>query len=508
MTSSGHTLTMNQHPVSIYRRLGVEPVVNCGSSRSFYGSSVMSDPVREAIVSASLDYVIMEELAEAIGERLAAITGAEWGTVTAGSSGGLALAAAACVAANDPLRMLRMPQSFDGEQRVVLTPKGQRFAYDQALRLVGASIVEVATLEEFRAALREQHVVAISIFGERDAAAPVRFDDILPMARAAGVPVLVDAASEPLACPETWTARGADLVVYSIGKLIRGPAAAGLLLGRKDLVRAAWFNGPPHQSFARAMKIGKEEMVGAVAAVEQWFARDHEAERHSWRRRLEVIRDHLRPINTLRLDLSELVGGVPRLKVDWSQCQPGLSFVELRAELLARRPRILIDDYGGSDSSTMLNPFALRDGEEVLVAEALHEAFSAVRPIVSPPPVTDVDVSGEWLAELQFANGPARHRLRLRRQGDRISGAHLAPGSKGDASGMMKGDGFELQAFHMVEGNTVSYRFVAQECSTARIAGFVELGAAASHTKGPTTYGQFGAVQFHAAPEGLSPPRG
>src|SRR5690606_5983469 len=159
---------------------------------------------------------IMEELAEAIGARLAAITGAEWGTVTAGSSGGLALAAAACVAANDPLRMLRMPQSFDGEQRVVLTPKGQRFAYDQALRLVGASIVEVATPEEFRAALREQHVVAISIFGERDAAAPVRFDDILPMARAAGVPVLVDAASEPLACPETWTARGADLVVYSI----------------------------------------------------------------------------------------------------------------------------------------------------------------------------------------------------------------------------------------------------------------------------------------------------
>lgn len=501
---------MNQHPVSIYRRLGVEPVVNCGSSRSFYGSSVMSDPVREAIVSASLDYVIMEELAEAIGQRLADLTGAGWGTVTAGSSGGLALAAAACVAANDPLRMLRMPQSFHGEQRVVLTPKGQRFAYDQAIRLVGAVIVEVGSLEELHAALRERHVVAISIFGERDAGAPVRFDDILPVAREAGVPVLVDAASEPLGRPESWTARGADLVVYSIGKLIRGPAAAGLLLGRRDLVRAAWFNGPPHQGFARAMKIGKEEMVGAIAAVEYWFSRDHEAERRGWRRRLEVIRDRLRPINTLRLDLSELAGGVPRLKVDWSQCQPGLSFLELRAELLARRPRILIDDYGGSDSSTMLNPFALRDGEEVLVAEALHEAFSAARPVISPLPVTDADVSGEWVAELDFANGAVRHRLQLQRRGDRLSGAHLAPGSRAEASGAMKAGGFEFQAFHMVEGNTVSYRFVAQECSATRIAGFVELGAAASHTRGPTTFGQFGTVRFHAAPvsEGVSPPRG
>src|SRR5690606_34136488 len=120
-----------------------------------------------------------------------------------------------------------------------------------------------------------------------------------------------------------------------------------------------------------------------------------------------------------------------------------------------RRPRILIDDYGGSDSSTMLNPFALRGGEEVLVAEALHEAFSAIRPIVSPSPVTKVDVSGEWIAELQFANGPACHCLRLKREGNKLSGAHLAPCSKVEASGTMKGDGFELQAFHMVEGNTV-----------------------------------------------------
>lgn len=492
---------MSHDTNSIYRQLGVEPVVNCGSSRSFYGSSTMSDPVREAIVSASRDYVLMSELGEAVGKRLSELTGAEWGVVTAGSAGGLALGAAACVAANDPLRMLRMPQSFHGEQRVVLTPQGQRFAYDQSIRLVGARIVEVVNLDEFRKALDEQHVVAISIFGERDAGAPVRFDDILPLARAAGVPVLVDAASEPLGRPEHWTARGADLAVYSIGKLIRGPAAAGLLLGRKDLVQAAWFNGPPHQSFARAMKIGKEEMVGAIAAVEEWFSRDHETERKSWRRGLQAIRDRLEPINALKLDLSELAGGIPRLRIDWSQCQPGLTFLTLRSELLARRPRILIDDYGGSTTSTMINPFALRDGDVPLVAEALHEAFTCVREPVAIEAPTATDITGHWSVDVKFANGVARHGLQFLRVGDQLTGMHFTPLGNAQASGRMTSDGFEFQAFHMVEGNTVSFRFVANQCSGERIAGFVEMGAAASHTKGPTTFGQFGRVDFTATPK-------
>lgn len=490
---------MSEETISIYRKLGVEPVVNCGSSRSFYGSSVMSDPVRDAIVSASRDYVLMSELGDAIGRRLAELTGAEWGTVTAGSAGGLALGAAACVAANDPLRMLRLPQSFAGEQRVALTPKGQRFAYDQGIRLAGITIVEVADVEEFKAALAKHHVVLVSLFGERDANASLTFDEILPIAREAGLPILVDAASEPLGNPERWTARGADLAVYSIGKLIRGPAAAGLLLGRKDLVQAAWFNGPPHQSFGRAMKIGKEEMVGAIAAVEQWFARDHAAERLNWSSRLEMVRTRLQPINTLKLELSELVGGIPRLRIDWSACQPGRSFLDLRAALLARRPRILIDDYGGSETSTMISPFALRDEEVTLVADALFEVFTSdwSPPVLAAPAV--VDVSGEWAFDLDFANGASRHYLSLTRESAQLVGTHAAAGSEAVVTGAMTEDGFELQAFHTVEGNIVRFRFVAQQCSSEHLAGFVEMGAAASHTKGPTTFGQFGQVGFTAA---------
>ncbi len=489
---------MNEESATVYRQLGVEPIVNCGSSRSVYGNSVPSDAVREAMDGASRHYVILEELGEAAGRRLAALTGAEWGMITAGSATGLALGAAACVAANDPLRMLRLPGAFGAEERVVLVPKGQRFAYDQGLRLVGAKIVEVEDVAALTSALAAHNVVTILVLAERDAGASLTFEQILPHARARNIPILVDAASDALESPEVWTARGADLVVYSVSKLMRGPAASGLLLGREALVRAAWYNGPPHHSFGRVMKIGKEQIVGALAAVEQWFAHDHAAERRLWRQRLDTVRDRLQPINALRLDFDTLAGGIPRLRVDWSECRPGLTFAELQAALLSRRPRILIDDYGGTETSSMINPFALSDDDALLVAEALFEALSAERPPIAESAANACDVGGEWRVEIAFATGPAVHSLHLRRQGDALSGRHVTHYGDGEAEGAMTAGGFDLQVFHMVEGSFVSFRFVAETCTPDRLSGFVELGAAGSHTKGPTTLRQFGKVPFSA----------
>lgn len=486
---------MNQEHASVYRNLGVEPVVNCGSSRSVYGNSTMSDPVRAAMDSASYHHVIMEELGEAVGSRLAELTGAEWGLVTAGSATGMALGAAACVAANDPLRMLRLPALFNGEPRIVLTPRGQRFAYDQAVRMVGAEVREVEDLASFETALRGDGVVAVLMLAERDVGAAVTFDQMLPAARAAQVPILVDAASEPLTAPERWTARGADLVVYSVSKLMRGPAASGLLLGRKPLIEAAWYIGPPHQSFGRVMKISKEQIVGAVAAVERWLAHDHAAERRRWHGLLDRVRDRLQPINALRLDRHELAGGIPRLEVDWSRSHPDLTFLELQAELLARQPRILIDDFGGTATSTMINPFALDDNGAGLVAEALYEGLALSRPDKTRR-ATTCELSGEWEITVDFAAGPTQHRLNLQRRGDALTGEHKTPYGDGEATGAVTEDGFDLQVFHWVEGCYVSFRFVAEECAPDQFSGYVVLGAASSHARGPTTLSQFGRLPF------------
>lgn len=484
--------------MSIYRKLGVEPFINCGFSRSFYGNSVPSDGVRAAMDSAARDYVLMSELGEAAGRRLAELTGAEWGMVTSGSAGGLTLAAAACVAANDPLRMLRLPALFDGRERVVLMPAGQRFAYDQGVRTVGARIVEVADAAGLEEALAAHHVAAVLLFGERDPDSSLTFDDLLPCARRAGIPVIVDAASEFLTFPEKWTARGADLVVYSVSKRMRGPAASGILLGRKPLVKAAWYNSPPHQSFGRMMKISKEQIVGALTAVEEWFERDHEAEERGWSRTLERLRERLRGIDGLSLEMRGALGSTVRLRVDWRACRPGLTYVALRDMLLRRRPRILIDDYGADTHSTLISPFALRDGEVDLVADALIEAFTASYPVAVEPEASAIDVGGEWTLAIDFANGASTHRLKLARQGRALTGAHLTPFGDAAVDGLMTPDGFDVQSLHLVEGNTVSFRFVAEQCTPDGLSGFVEMGAAASHTRGPTTFSQFGRVDFTA----------
>ncbi|MEC9152324.1 MAG: aminotransferase class V-fold PLP-dependent enzyme [Pseudomonadota bacterium] len=489
---------MSQDHADIYRRLGVEPVVNCGSSRSVYGNSTQSDPVRTAMESASHHHVIMEELGDAAGQRLSELTGTEWGLVTAGSATGLALGAAACVASNDPLRMLRLPGPFVGEKWVVLTPKGQRFAYDQSVRMVGAEVVEVSDQATFEAALREHTVVAVLMLAERDVGAPLTFDQMLPAAKAADVPIMVDAASEALTVPERWTARGADMVVYSVSKLMRGPAASGLLLGRKSLVQAAWYNGPPHQGFGRAMKISKEQIMGAIAAVERWLSHDRAAEQRRWHKMLDTIRDRLQPINALRLDRHELAGGIPRLQVDWTRCHPGLTFTELQVELLARRPRILIDDYGGTKSSTMISPFSLDEAGAELVSDALFEALAAVRPDDRQGAKSNYDVSGDWVVSIDFATGPMEQRLALCRKGDAMAATHHTPFGNGEGVVTETKDGFDVQIFHWVEGCYVGYRFVTEGCTADRLSGYVELGAASSHARGPTTLRQFGRVPFEA----------
>jgi len=480
-----------------YRDLGVEPIINCGSSRSFYGNSVVGESVALAMHAASADFVIMRELADAIGGKLARLTGAPWGMVSAGTASALALATAACVAANNPLCMLRLP-SIRGMADTVLIPKGQRFAYDQSIRLTGCSIVEFDGQAELEVALCSYRVALVAIFGERMSHCTIAFETIVSLCNKKRVPVLVDAASEFLISPEPWIARGADLVAYSVGKVMRGPAATGLLLGRKDLVQAAWLNGSPNQSFGRAAKISKEQMVGAVTAVEKWLGCDLPALGRQWMQRLIDIKNVLDEVPQVHAVLLTTGSSIPRLKVEWSADALGLDFEQLRSELLANSPRILLDDFGGTDESVVINPFGLRDGEGILVGSALKVAFERQRRGERPLPVPAHSLHGTWALKLYFCNGVASHWFHLRQDISTITGVHGTPFGQGELRGSITGKQFLLDATHMVEANFVRFRFSGRVDAAGDISGRVLMGAAASHTKGPLTFGQFGEIEWDA----------
>src|SRR5690349_20274354 len=282
----------NPNTANPYLALGVRPFINCCSVRTMHGGSLRLPQVRAAVDAASRQFVNLDELMDAAGKRIAELTGAEWGIVTCGSAAAVALGTAACVAGNDPVRMLRLPFT-DGMANRVIIPAKQRFAYDQAVRMIGCHIVEIDTRAELDKAL-EEPVAMVVLLGKQEHLSGVRLEEIASVVRPRGIPIMVDAASEHIERPSPWLARGADLVIYSGGKFLRGPQTSGLLLGDKRLCQAAWRNGSPHQALGRPMKVSKEDIVGVIAALEHWFgSRDPAAERKKWDADLARIAERL-----------------------------------------------------------------------------------------------------------------------------------------------------------------------------------------------------------------------
>jgi uncharacterized pyridoxal phosphate-dependent enzyme len=261
----------------VYQSIGVRPLINARGTFTIISGSTMLPEVRAAMDAAAQKYVHLDELAEAVGARLATLTGAEWGMVSNGCSAGLTLATAACVAGGNPDLHIRLPNLAGFPKDEAVIPTHSRNVYDAALRSVGVRVVEVSTMAEFEAALGPRTAMIYILAGPNADNSPLSVKAIAPIAKEKGVPILVDAAAEILTIPNVHLQNGATLVAYSGGKCLRGPQTAGLLLGRKDLVKAAWVHSAPHHGVTRALKVGKEDAIGMLMAVEMWVKRDHES---------------------------------------------------------------------------------------------------------------------------------------------------------------------------------------------------------------------------------------
>ncbi|MEP7366525.1 MAG: aminotransferase class V-fold PLP-dependent enzyme, partial [Acidobacteriota bacterium] len=289
----------------IYESIGVTPLINCRGTLTAIGGSLELEAVRTAKESAALHFVPLDELFDAIGARLAAITGADWGTVTSGCAAAMSHATAACVAGANPDRHVRIPNLAGFSKDEVIIPKRSRNVYDAAIRAVGVRIIEIDTAEELRAAIGPKTAMIYVFAGERQDAGPLPFETLTAIAKEHDIPVLVDAAAEILTIPSVHLQKGATLVAYSGGKCIRGPQCAGVLLGRKDLVQAAWIHSAPHHGYGRAMKVGKEEAIGMLAAIEAWVKRDHDAEWKTWMGWMNHIATRVRSVEGVTATVRE-----------------------------------------------------------------------------------------------------------------------------------------------------------------------------------------------------------
>jgi D-glucosaminate-6-phosphate ammonia-lyase len=273
----------------IYQSIGVEPVINCRGAFTIIGASVELPEVRAAMDAASQYNVQLDELADAVGRCLAELTGAEWGMVSAGCAAGLKHVTAACVAGGNPEKLLRIPDMTGLDKTEVVIPRSSRSVYENAIRNIGVIVIMIDTAEELARALNPRTAMIYLSAGGPSTSEPLSLENVAKIAKPHNIPILVDAAAENLTIPNVHLQKGATIVAYSGGKAIRGPRCAGLLLGRKDILMSAWQASSPHHGPGRDNKVGREETIGMLAAVEAWVKRDHEGEWKTWLSWLDTI---------------------------------------------------------------------------------------------------------------------------------------------------------------------------------------------------------------------------
>jgi L-seryl-tRNA(Ser) seleniumtransferase len=312
---------------------------------------------------------------------------------------------------------------------------------------------------------------------------------------------MVDAASEHIEQPSPWLARGADLVIYSGGKFLRGPQTSGLLLGSKRLCQAAWRNGSPHQALGRPMKVSKEDIIGVITALEYWFEeRDTAAERQKWHDECAAIAERVARLDRVRGEIVEPEGvdRVPRVKIVWDRARFPLDGLMLRQRALEGEPRVMLDDNSATENSIAVDPFQLQPGEAVEVADAVVAVLrTAMRTGPRPARPPAIAIAGDWELRLDFLHGNGIHRLALEQHGSELAGHQRSAQFEGPVSGALDGDTVRFSFGGRYDASNLSYRFEGR-ISDGAMAGTVELGAASDTSNGIVNRSQFGSGEWQA----------
>ena len=467
----------------IYRSIGVRPLINARGTFTIISGSLMLPEVRAAIDAAAQHHVHLDELMAAIGARLAELTKAEWGMVSSGCSAALTHATTACVAGGNPDRHVRIPNLSGFPRDEVIIPRHSRNVYDAAVRTVGVRIVEVGTGEELEAAFGPRTAMVYILAGPEADKGALSTRSIAQLANQRHVPVLVDAAAEILTVPNVHLENGATLVAYSGGKCIRGPQSAGLLLGRKDLVRAAWVHSAPHHGFSRSMKVGKEEAIGMLMAVEMWMKRDHKAEWNRWMAWLDSIAMQVKKVDgvtTSVTETTELSNRTPSLTIRWDRKRLGISGADLARRLLDTEPRIATPGGRdrGDEASISITPYQMVAGEEKIVAEKIFTALSKAPRPPAPAVIAAAasDVSGQWDVQIEYLASASTHTLHVKQAGNRLEGSHQGEFVSRDLTGTIEGNTVQISSSYTERhGDALSFRFTGTVNGDA-MAGTLDMG--------------------------------
>jgi seryl-tRNA(Sec) selenium transferase len=465
---------------NIFESIGVEPLINCRGTFTIIGGSLERPAVRAAMEAASSNFVQYDELADAIGKRLAELTQAEWGMVSAGCAAGLKHVTAACVTGGNPEKLIRIPNLAGFDKTDVVIPRNARNVYDHAIRNIGVKIVTVENMQELADALGPQTAMIYTMSGNEE----FKLEEIAKLAKPKNIPILVDAAAEDLTIPNIHLKAGADIVAYSGGKALCGPQCAGLLMGRKDILMSAWQASSPHHGPGRDNKVGREEMMGLLAAVESWISFDHEAKWKKWLTYLDTITKAVSKINGLTTEVTEpkeLDNKSPVLKISWDIDKLNVSGEEIAEEVGRSKPRIALGGGGARGYETgqtniSITTGQMQPGEDKIVAQRLVEVLSRQRPARSKEmKAPAANIAGRWDTEIKFFSSTSQHVIMLEQDGNWLQGTHKGDFTTRDLVGTVDGDEVKMRSTDRMSGDSITFIFTGK-ISGDSLSGSVYMG--------------------------------
>jgi len=496
----------------IYKSIGVRPLINCRGTLTVISGSLELPEVRAAVDAGGQHHVVLDELMEAVAGRLATITGAEWALVSAGCAAGISHTTAACVTGGNPDLHVRIPDLTGFAKDEVVIPKASRNEYDQAIRSVGVRIIEVGDAAEYEAALGPKVAMVYIMSGNRMENGPLTYDAVYSIAKRKNIPVFTDAAAEQMTVPNLYLQKGSTFVGYSGGKCLRGPQCAGVILGRKDILQAAWVASAPHHGHGRTMKIGKEEILGLLAAVEMWVQRDHKKEDEMWTAWMQTISDRVTKIDGVTASIRQprgLNNHSPGLSINWDPAKLGITGEEVSNILWTAEPRVALGGGGGGgggrggansgQTGISITAYMMMPEDVKVVADRVYEILSAKRPAWKPetPKTPASDLTGRWDVRIQFAAGSSDHAFHVRQQGNQLTGTHQGDFVARDFSGAISGNDVRIaSSVGEVHGAALSYRFTGR-LEGDKMSGTLDMGEylGAKWTATRHTFGRGGSDQ-------------
>jgi L-seryl-tRNA(Ser) seleniumtransferase len=361
----------------VIKELGLRTFINAAGTYTTMTASLMHQEVVDTIESASKHFVMINEVQDKVGEKIAAMCHAESAMVTAGCWSALVLGTAGVLTRMDRKKVALLPDTSSFDRNEVIVEKSHNVGYVHALTNTGIKIVEVENAAEMEKAISSKTAM-MWFLNSSGPLGNVKHEEFVAIGKKHNIPTMIDMAADVPPVENLWKYNdlGFDLVCVSGGKAICGPQSAGILMGKKDLIAAARLNGPPNGgNIGRGMKVNKEEILGMYVALDKYVNNDHAAEWKMWEDRVAVIVNAATKVSGVSANVfvPPVENHTPAIKITWDQNKVKITPRQLLKNLQDGSPSV---EVMTSQDSVNITVFMLKKGEDKLVAKRLQEELA------------------------------------------------------------------------------------------------------------------------------------